>query len=162
MIIKFIYILTGISVIVSFIVNREKTKKAIIIGIKKLWKITSPFFSILIVVSIVLYLIPDNVIIKYLGSTESYLGIITASIIGSVTVMPGPITYPLCAILVNEGVSYSVIAAFSSSLMLVGVISFPLEKAYFGEKLAILRNVLSLIIALIIAIIFSLVEGRLI
>ena len=46
-----------ISVIISFIADRKKTKKAFIVGAKKLWKITPPFISILIGVSIILYLI---------------------------------------------------------------------------------------------------------
>ena len=90
------------------------------------------------------------------------MGVIIASIIGSVTVMPGPIAYPLCGILLEKGVSYSVIAAFSSSLMLVGFLTFPVEKSYFGKKFTILRNVFSLIIAIILALIFSLVDGWLI
>ncbi|MEA3317155.1 MAG: hypothetical protein U9R54_04295 [Bacteroidota bacterium] len=162
MVINYIYILTGISVIVSFMVNRKKTKKALIIGAKKIWNIIPPFISILVAVSIVLYLIPNEVIVKYLGSADSCLGVIIASLIGSITVMPGPISYPLCGILVDEGVSYSVIAAFTSSLMLVGVLSFPVEKTYFGKKFAILRNCISFIIALLIALVFSLVEGKLI
>ena len=157
----FIYILTIIALILSFIANRQKTKKALIIGAKKLWNITPPFVSILVAVSIILYLIPNNLIVKYLGNADSYLGVIIASIIGSITVMPGPISYPLCRILLDEGFAYSVIVAFSSSLMLVGVLSFPIEKAYFGKKFAILRNVISFIIVLIIAFIFSLVSGSL-
>lgn len=159
---NYIYILTIIAVIISFILDRKKTISAFMIGMKKLWKITPPFISILITVSIVLYLIPNDVIIKYLGTDDSFFGVIIASIIGSVTVMPGPISYPLCGILVDEGVSYSVIAAFSSSLMLVGILSFPIEKLYFGKKFAIMRNIISFVIALIIAFIFSLINYKLI
>ncbi len=109
-----------------------------------------------------LYLVPNDVIVKYLGNADSYLGVIIASIIGSATVMPGPIAYPLCGILVQQGVAYSVIAGFSSSLMSVGVITFPMEKAYFGSKFAVLRNLISFVIALIIALVFSLVSEWLI
>ncbi|MEA1987466.1 MAG: hypothetical protein U9N76_08265 [Candidatus Marinimicrobia bacterium] len=157
-----IYILTIVLVILSFAINRQKTKKAFVIGAKKLWHITPPFVSILIGVSIVLYLVPNDVIVKYLGNADSYFGVVIASIIGSATVMPGPIAYPLCGILVQQGVAYSVVAGFSSSLMSVGVITFPMEKAYFGSKFAVLRNLISFVIALIIALVFSLVSGWLI
>lgn len=158
----FIYILTAIVTIVSFFIDRQKTKKAFIVGAKKLWKITPPFVSVLVSVSIVLYFVPNSLIADYLGGSNSYFGVAIASLIGSVTVMPGPIVYPLCGILVEKGISYSVIAAFSSSLMMVGVLTFPMEQAYFGKKFAILRNLIGLVIALIIALVFSLVEGRLI
>ena len=159
---NFIYFLTIIVTIISFSIDQQKTKKALIIGIKKLWKIAPTFVSILISVSMVLYFIPHNLIVDYLGGSDSYFGVAIALIIGAVTVMPGPIVYPLCGILVEKGVSYSVIAAFSSSLMMVGVLTFPMEQAYFGKKFAILRNLISLVMALIIALIFLFAEGRLI
>ena len=73
--------------------------------------------------------------------------------------MPGPIVYPLCKIIVDSGVSYSVVAAFSTSLMMVGVLTFPVEAAYFGKKLALVRNGTSLLVAWLIAGVFSLVSG---
>ncbi len=159
---NFLYILTGVAVIISLIADRQKTKKAFIVGSKKLWMITPPFVSVLVSVSIVLHLVPHDMIVEYLGGSDSYFGVVVASIIGSIAVMPGPIVYPLCRILLDKGVSYSVIAAFSSSLMMVGILSFPVERAYFGKKFALLRNIVSLFIAFVIALIFSLVSGRLI
>ena len=44
-----------------------------------------------------------------------------------------------------------VISAFTTTLMMVGIITYPIEKQYFGIKVTIIRNLLSLIIALIIA-----------
>ena len=157
----FIYLLAIISLIISFIINRQKTIKAINIGIKKIKKIAPAFTSILVVISIILSLVPNEMIVKHLGNTDSYFGVLIASILGSITIIPGPISYPLCGILVDEGVSYSVIAAFSSSLMLVGVLTFSVEKAYFGRKFAILRNVVSFIIALLIAFVFSFIKSDL-
>jgi uncharacterized membrane protein YraQ (UPF0718 family) len=148
--------------IISFTANRQKTKKALMKGAKMLWMITPAFVSIILSVSIVLYFIPNEMIIDYLGGSNSYTGVLAASIIGSITVIPGPIVYPLCQILLEKGVSYSVIAAFSSSLMMVGVLSFPVEVAYFGKKFAALRNITSLLMSLIIALFFSLMSGRLI
>ncbi len=158
----FLYILTVVAVIISLIANRQKTKKAFIVGSKMLWMITPPFISILVSVSILLHLMPNEMIVDYLGDSNSYFGVVVASIIGSITVIPGPIVYPLCGILLEKGVSYSVIAAFSSSLMMVGVLSFPVERAYFGNKFALLRNIVSLFITLVIALIFSLANGRII
>jgi uncharacterized membrane protein YraQ (UPF0718 family) len=155
----FLYVLTALAVVVSFTIDRKKTVKAILVGMKKLWKITPPFLSILVGVSIVLYLIPNEMIAKYLGESSQLLGLFLASVIGSVTMMPGPIVYPLCGILLEQGVTYSVIAAFSTSMMMVGVLTFPLEKSYFGTKFALLRNGVSLLIALVIALIFSIVKG---
>ncbi len=56
----------------------------------------------LILVSIILYLVPDKMIITYLGNKNKYLGIILASIFGSITLIPGFIAYPLCGILLKK------------------------------------------------------------
>lgn len=156
---EFIYTLALVSVVISFFIDRKKTKKAFIIGAKKLWKITPPFVSIIVAISIVLYLLPNDTIVKYLGGSQSYSAIFTALLIGSITVMPGPIVYPICAILIDNGVSYSVVAGFSTSLMMVGIMTFPVESTYFGKKFAILRNAISIIISFIIALVFSLASG---
>ncbi|BDU50353.1 permease [Haliovirga abyssi] len=157
----FLYILTLVAVLISFLINAKKTKKAVIMGVKKLWKITPAFIAIIIVVSIVLYLVPKEMIVHYLGGSNTYFGMILALIIGTITVLPGPIVYPLCGILLEQGVSYGVIAAFSVSLMLVGVLSFPVESAYFGKKFAVLRNLTSLFIAVVVALVFAFLNGRL-
>jgi uncharacterized membrane protein YraQ (UPF0718 family) len=60
------------------------------------------------------------------------------------------ITYPLAAILLKSGVSYRVLAVFITTLLMVGVLTLPLEAKYFGLKVSVIRNVLSFIGALII------------
>lgn len=158
----FLYITTALALLVSFIISRKKTGRAIIIGAKKLWKITPPFLSVLIGVSVVLYLVPQEMISRTLGGNSGFTSLITASLIGSITFMPGPIVYPLCRILVDQGVAYSIIAAFSTTLMMVGAITFPMEKTYFGWKFALMRNLVSYFIGLAIAALFFLVQGVLI
>ena len=156
-----LYTLTLLALIVSAIFDRAKTKKALQIGVKKLWKIVPPFLSILVVISIVLFVVSPEVIVKLFGENNVIVGTLIASSVGAITMMPGPIVYPLCAILLKQGVTYGVIAAFSTSLMMVGVLTFPMEKAYYGTKLAIVRNITSFVIALIIAALFTLFGGLL-
>ncbi|MBB6481848.1 hypothetical protein [Spirochaeta isovalerica] len=158
----FLYIITALSLLVSLVFNRKKTGKAILSGAKKLWKITPPFLSVLMGVSVVLYLVPQEMISRTLGGSSNFASLITASLIGSITFMPGPIVYPLCRILVNQGVAYSIIAAFSTTLMMVGAITFPMEKSLFGWKFALMRNLVSYCIGLAIAAVFFLVQGVLI
>ena len=44
-----------------------------------------------------------------------------------------------------------VLSAFTTTLMMVGVLTYPIEKQYFGIRVTIMRNAISLLIALIIA-----------
>ena len=75
--------------------------------------------------------------------------------------LPGFIAFPLSGILKDNHVTYMVISAFTTTLMMVGILTFPIEKEYFGVKVALLRNGISFIIAIVIAIVTGIVFGEL-
>ena len=156
----YLYIITGLAVLISFIISRDKTLKAVKIAAKKLVNILPAFLIMLILVSIVLFLVPDKVISNYLGSDNKFVGVLFASFIGSITLMPGFIAFPLCGILLKKGVLYMVLSAFTTTLMMVGVLTYPIEKEYFGIKVTIIRNVISLFIAIVIAVMTGIFFGE--
>ena len=146
----YLYIIAGLAILASFLVSREKTLRALKIAARRFIKILPAFVTMIILVSIVLFLLPDVVISNYLGGSNKFIGVIFASFFGSVTLMPGFIAFPLSGILLKEGVAYMVLAAFTTTLMMVGILTAPIEKAYFGIKVTVIRNVISLFIALIV------------
>lgn len=156
----YLYIVAGLALLTSFIANRGKSLKALKLALKRFLAILPAFISMLILVSIVLFLIPDTVITHYLGSGGKFTGVIIASFFGSITMMPGFIAFPLCGILLEKGVLYMVLSAFTTTLMMVGILTFPIEKAYFGTRVTILRNIFSFLIALIIAVITGIFFGE--
>ena len=156
----YLYIVTGIAVIASVVANREKTRKAFKIAVKRFVTILPRFLIMLILVSVVLFLVPDEVILEHLGSGSKFTGVLVASFFGSITLMPGFISFPLCGILLSKGVLYMVLSAFTTTLMMVGVLTYPLEKGYFGAKVTIIRNAISLLIALIVAVMTGIFFGE--
>src|SRR4030042_3471320 len=110
-------------------------------GFKRGWRmcrnVLFPFLNILILVAVLLYFIPPSVISKYLGANSGVLGFTLAAIVGSITLIPGFISYPIAAGLIQQGASYAVVATFMTTLMMVGVVTLPLEIKYFGTKVAI-------------------------
>lgn len=151
---------TALAVLVSFIANQEKTVKAVKIGVKKLLKILPAFITMLIIVSIVLFVASDSVISNYLGHDNQFYAMLFASFFGSVTLMPGFISFPLCGILIKKGVAYMVLSAFTTTLMMVGVLTYPIEKEYFGTKVTIIRNMIGFFIAIVIAVITGVFYGE--
>lgn len=152
-----IYIsLCAVLLLVSFIFNRQKT----LIGLKKGWfmfrNILVPFVNILILVSVVLFLIPPSIISRYLGPDSGPLGLGIAAVVGSITLIPGFISYPIAKGLIAQGASYMVVATFMTTLMMVGVVTLPLEIRYFGKRVAITRNGLNFIAAIIIGLVVGL------
>jgi len=154
------YTITGLVLIISFIINKQKTIKAIKISFIKFKKIFPTFITMLILVSIILFLFPDEVISNYLGNSSKFISVLLASFIGSITLMPGFVAFPLSGILLTKGVPYMVLSAFTTTLMMVGIITFPLEKEYFGVKVTIIRNIISFFIALIVAVITGILFGE--
>lgn len=157
----YLYSITGLVLLISFIGNKKKTLKAVKIAFKKLLKILPAFLTMLIFVSIILFLIPDKTICHYLGNDNKFISIILASLFGSITIMPGFIAFPLSGILLEKGVSYMVLAAFTTTLMMVGILTFSIEKEYFGGKVALIRNVISFFVALIVAVAIGFFFGEL-
>jgi len=147
---KVIIILTGILVVISFFFDKKKTFKAIKKGIIMFLKILPTLLSVIILVSVVLYFISDKVLIEYLGERAGLSAYLSAAIIGSVSIIPGFIAYPLSSVLISKGVSYSLIAVFISTLKMVGILTIPVEAKFFGLKTAIIRNSLAFVGALIV------------
>ncbi|GAI60845.1 unnamed protein product, partial [marine sediment metagenome] len=133
------YAITGLILLISFIINKQKTIKAIKISFIKFKKIFPVFITMLTLVSVILFLFPDKVISNYLNNYSKFISILLASFIGSITLMPGFVAFPLSGILLTKGVPYMVLSAFTTTLMMVGIITYPIEKEYFGTKVTIIR-----------------------
>lgn len=143
-------ILTAVLALVSFIVDRKKTIKGIQKGLKQFLKILPTLMSVIIIISVVLFFISGDLLKEYLGKDAGAVAYVSAAALGSVSLLPGFIAYPLAGILVNSGVSYSVIAVFITTLMMVGILTIPIEARYFGLKTTIIRNTLSFLGAIVV------------
>jgi uncharacterized membrane protein YraQ (UPF0718 family) len=152
----YISVCLGLSLL-SFIFDRKKTLAGFKKGLNMFKNVLIPFLGILILVSVLLYLIPPSIISHYLGAGSGALGFAIAALVGAITLIPGFISYPIAAGLIDQGASYAVVATFMTTLMMVGVVTLPLEIRYFGRKVAIMRNVLNFIAAIIIGLLVGLI-----
>lgn len=135
----------------SFYRDRAKTKAAL----KKAWRsfenILPSMLSILLLIGLILSILDEKTISAVIGSESGVWGMIAAGAIGCLTLIPGYVAFPLAASLVRAGAGYAQIALFVSTLMMVGVATFPLEARCFGRKIALKRNLLSLAAATVTA-----------
>jgi uncharacterized membrane protein YraQ (UPF0718 family) len=153
--VKLLTIFTAFCLILSLIFNRQKTWLGIKKGIAMFLKLLPVLLSMLAMVSVVLFLIPNETLVKYMGEGSGVKGWITAALLGSVALIPGFIAYPLCGILIDNSVAYSVIAVFITTLMMTGFLTLPVEAKFFGWKVSVIRNLVSLVAALFIGIIMG-------
>jgi uncharacterized membrane protein YraQ (UPF0718 family) len=155
-----IYALTGAALIVSFVLDRKKSILALKKAGKKLLAILPQFLLMLVFISIVLTLLPEQLIRQALHRNNTGISVLFAAVIGSVTIIPGFVAFPLAGILRAQGVPYMVLSAFTTTLMMVGILTFPLEKEYFGFKQSFLRNLFCALIALFVAFVTGLFFGE--
>ena len=154
----FIFIAVSIILsIISFLLDKDKTILGFKKGFKMFKNIVIPFLNILILVSLLLFIVPPQMIVKYLGTGSGAIGFAIAAVVGSITLIPAFISYPIASGLLKQGASYATVAVFMTTLMMVGVVTLPLEIKYFGKKVAILRNLLNLLAAIIIGILIGII-----
>jgi uncharacterized membrane protein YraQ (UPF0718 family) len=140
----------------SFLFNVQKTLKGIKKGLTMFLNLLPALLLMLALVSMVLFLVPNEMLIQYIGKDAGLEGWFIAALLGSIALIPGFIAYPLCGVLIKSGVAYSTIAVFITTLTMVGIITLPLEAKFFGWKTSIIRNSLSFIAALFIGFLMSL------
>ena len=154
-----LYIIAAGLLLMSFLKDRKKTAAAL----KKAWKafenILPQFLAILVIIGILLAVLSPETISNLIGRQSGWIGMILAAIVGSITLIPGFVAFPLAAALLKSGAGFMQIAVFISTLMMVGVVTIPLEIKYFGKKAAILRNGMAFGFSFIIAIVIGVVLG---
>jgi len=158
--IMFTYILYGLAgtgLVISFSKDREKTEMAL----KKAWKafenILPQFLAILIIIGLALAVLSPETITNLLGTRSGLWGVLAAAGIGSITLIPGFVAFPLATALLKNGAGYMQIAAFVSTLMMVGIVTLPLEIKTFGKRAAVIRNMAAFVFSIIAAIVIGVV-----
>ena len=81
---------------------------------------------------------------------------IAAALVGAVTLIPGFVAFPTAALLLEGGAGVMQIGAFVSALMMVGVVTFPVEVRYFGRRLALARNLIAFLFSFLVAFVLGL------
>ncbi|NCB44028.1 MAG: permease [Clostridia bacterium] len=152
-----LYVIAMIALAISFFKSRKKT----LLALKRAWKsfenLLPQFLSILIMIGMMLALLTPEQISKLLGSESGWYGVLIAAAIGSITLIPGFVAFPLAAALLKSGAGYMQIAAFISTLMMVGVVTMPVEIRYFGKKATVVRNAAAFGFSLIVALVMGVV-----
>lgn len=152
-----LYILAFTALAFSLAKSREKT----LLALRKAWKsfesILPQFLSILIIIGILLAILTPQQISQVMGKNSGWYGVLIAAILGSITLIPAFIAFPLAAALLHNGAGYMQIAAFISTLMMVGIVTLPAEISFFGKKAAIVRNLSAFVFSLIVAFVIGVV-----
>ena len=136
---------------ISFAKNKHKTKQALKMAFNMGKGMAVSIFSIVFAIGLILTLLPPTEIATFVGKQSVLLATIASALLGTITLVPAFIAFPLVGTLVGAGIGIIPAVAFLTTLTMVGVVTFPLEKKEFGAKFTAVRNGLSFLFAIIIA-----------
>lgn len=149
------WIVTIIWFVVSIVRDRKKTLNAVKMSGGMMKGMASEIIAILFLIGLIMTFIPPDTIKSFMGGSNVLLSTIIFALIGCITLIPAFVAFPLVGSLMDAGANIVPTVAFLTTLTMVGIVTFPLEKKEFGMKFTILRNSLSFIFAIAIALIMG-------
>jgi len=149
----------AVCLILSLVKNRDKTKAALYVAWNATKRMGPSVLAIVAIIGLIVGFIPPKWIAAGIGGDKGILGVLIAAFLGAILFIPAIIAFPLAKSLLDMGAGVMAMAAFITTLTMIGFVFLPLEIKELGTKFALLRNGLSFIVAMIIAVIMGLVLG---
>lgn len=145
-------ILTILALSISYLKDGERTKKSLWSAKGRFTETMGQVIGILALIGLMLAIVPESYIKSILGNENIILSTVFGAIIGTITIIPAFIAFPLSASLAKGGAHLIAIAAFITTLTMVGFVTMPVEIKHFGKKFTFTRNSFSFLLAIFIAI----------
>lgn len=152
-----IWVITAVLLLLSFVKDKSKTREALKKAFFMGRGMALSIFAVIFAIGLILAILPPEQIADIIGKQNVLVATIVAAAFGTITLIPAFIAFPLIGTLVGAGVGIMPSVAFLTTLTMVGVVTFPLEKKEFGSKFALTRNGLSFVFAIIIALIMGVI-----
>lgn len=151
-------IINGLAVVSlawALVTDRRKALTGLKKGISALAGIAPVTLLIVAAVGIVLAFVPPSTVGRVLGEGAGLPGILAALGLGALVHMPALIGFPLAGKVLQSGGSSGPVAAFITSLTMIGIFTIPMEAKILGKRFAIARNLASAALAFAIALILG-------
>jgi len=147
--------------IISLLISMRKDKKRTIDSLKQaknmMGGMLSDIIGILLLIGLVLTIIPPEWIERTIGGETGFLAVVISALIGTVTLIPAFVAFPLIGSLRESGAGIMTLTAFLTTLTMVGFITMPLEVKTFGKKFTFVRNTTSFVFAILIALLVGVI-----
>lgn len=152
-----LWIVTTVWFVISIIKNRKKTFSSIRISTGMMKNIVGDIIATLLAIGLLITVLPPTTLKEFLGNNNSIVSTIIFALVGCISLIPAFVAFPLAGSLMESGAGVMPIVAFITTLTMVGVVTFPLEKREFGTKFTIVRNVFSFVFAIIISLLMGVI-----
>lgn len=138
--------------ILAFFANRQLALTGLKKGLRTLGSIAPITVVVVSIVAIVLAFVTPESIGTVLGESSGIGGILVALGLGAVVHMPALLGFPIAGKVLANGGAAGPVAAFITSLTMIGIFTIPLEIKVLGKRFALARNIISAVMAFVIAI----------
>lgn len=135
----------------AFLKNRDSALKALKTAWMMFLSLLPMLLIIILLIALLFAFVSTESLEGFLGDKAGPFGLLSAALLGSVLHIPSLLAFPLAASLLERGAAVGIIAAFITTLTMIGVVTLPIEIASLGKRFALLRNGLSFAAALIIS-----------
>ena len=117
-------------------------------GLTTLAKVLPVLAFALVAASCLVYLVPEELVAKWVGKEAGAKGIFIASFVGMIVPPGGPIVvYAIAAGLLKAGASIATMVAFVTAYNLLAIHRFPFELTMVGWKFVVLRTASVMVLA---------------
>lgn len=123
--------------------DREKTALALGKARDTFVALLPALTSVMLLVALALTALPRELLSRLIGERSGLAGALFASLVGSVTLIPGFAAFPTAKMLLDGGAGIAQIGVLVSTFMMVGVITLPLERTLLGWRASLTRNALA-------------------
>lgn len=145
----FLYLAALGGLAASAALDRERTRAALRAAATSGLNLLPSLLGVLAAVGLLMAAVPPAAVAR-LFQSHGVLGFFLLAATGAVMVSPGPVAYPMLGSLRAMGASLPALAAFLTTLTMVGTLTAPLEVRTFGRRFTLLRQSLSLGLALLV------------
>lgn len=152
-----IWVLTAVFLVFSVVKDRAKTKQALVKALGMGRGMALSILGVILAIGLVLAILKPEQIAAFISKQNPFLATVISAAFGTVTLIPAFIAFPLIKTLTGAGLGIMPAVAFLTTLTMVGVATFPLERETFGTKYALTRNVLSFAAAIVIALVMGVI-----
>lgn len=135
--------LAAVGLILSWTRDQEKTRMALVKARASAKTVFAPLVTVILLVALALTALPPSLLSRLVGEKSGFPGVLLASVAGSVTLIPGFAAFPMAKMLLEGGAGIVQVGVLVSTLMMVGVVTLPMERSVFGWRAALGRNALA-------------------
>ncbi|MFO8042703.1 MAG: permease [Alkalispirochaeta sp.] len=135
--------IAGVALAAALVRDRRRALRGLQVAAKMTWGMLPMVVIIILLIGALFAFVTPEVLERFVGDQSGPFGAVLVALVGGILHIPALLAFPLSASLLDQGASITVVAAFITSLTMIGVVTLPLEMQELGHRFALLRNGLS-------------------